>query len=33
MLRDAGWLALALYVLIFDRKPLGIDRLWPRRRG
>ena len=32
MFRDAGWLALALYVLIFDRKPLGVDRL-VRRRG
>ncbi len=27
MLRDAGWLALALYVLGFDRRPLGLDRL------
>jgi uncharacterized membrane protein YphA (DoxX/SURF4 family) len=25
--RDAGWLALALYVWIFDRSSLGIDRL------
>jgi uncharacterized membrane protein YphA (DoxX/SURF4 family) len=31
MLRDGGWLALALYVLVFDRHPIGIDRLWPRR--
>ena len=27
MLRDAGWLVLALYVLVFDRAPLGLDRL------
>ncbi len=26
MLRDASWLALALYVLVFDRRPLGVDR-------
>ena len=26
ILRDLGWLALALYVLIFDHNPLGIDR-------
>ncbi len=31
VLRDAGWLALALYVLVFDRRPLGLDRFWPRR--
>jgi putative oxidoreductase len=30
-LRDAGWLGLALYVLMLDRSPLGIDRLWPPR--
>jgi uncharacterized membrane protein YphA (DoxX/SURF4 family) len=29
VLRDAGWLLLALYVLVFDRKPLGVDRAWP----
>lgn len=28
--RDAGWLVLALYVLTLERRPLGIDRLWPR---
>jgi putative oxidoreductase len=33
MLRDAGWLVLALYVLGFDRRPLGLDRLWPRGRA
>jgi putative oxidoreductase len=32
MLRDAGWLVLALYVLVFDRAPLGLDRLLFRRR-
>jgi putative oxidoreductase len=32
ILRDTGWLVLALYVLILDRKPLGIDRLWSRIR-
>jgi putative oxidoreductase len=32
MLRDAAWLLLALYVLVFDRKPLGLDRWLPRRR-
>jgi len=28
--RDGGWLILALYVLVLDRTPLGLDRLWPR---
>lgn len=28
--RDAGWLALCLYVLIFDGRPLGLDRLLAR---
>jgi uncharacterized membrane protein YphA (DoxX/SURF4 family) len=32
MWRDAGWLALALYVLVFDWRPLGVDRLLRRRR-
>jgi uncharacterized membrane protein YphA (DoxX/SURF4 family) len=32
MLRDAGWLALALYVLVFDRSPLGLDRVAGRLR-
>jgi len=31
LLRDAGWLALALYVLVVDRAPLGLDRLLVRR--
>jgi putative oxidoreductase len=30
ILRDASWLGLALYVILLDRRPLGIDRLWPR---
>ena len=35
MLRDLAWLALALYVLVFDRRPLGLDRwlLRDRRYG
>ncbi len=32
MLRDAGWLALALYVACFDRSPLGLDALRGKRR-
>ena len=31
MLRDSAWLILAIYVVIFDRKPLGVDR-WLKRR-
>ena len=27
LLRDAGWLALCLYVLFLDRQPLGLDTL------
>ena len=27
MLRDSAWLILAIYVVIFDRRPFGIDRL------
>jgi putative oxidoreductase len=30
IVRDSAWLALALYVLLLDRRPLGLDRLWPR---
>jgi len=33
ILRDLGWLALALYVLFMDRNPIGIDRLLGRRPG
>lgn len=32
LVRDAGWLALALYVLVFDRRPLGVDRLLKERQ-
>jgi putative oxidoreductase len=28
VLRDAGWLVLALYVLVLDRDPLGLSRLY-----
>jgi uncharacterized membrane protein YphA (DoxX/SURF4 family) len=28
VLRDAGWLVLALYVLALDRDPLGLERLY-----
>lgn len=30
--RDLGWLLLALYVLIFDARPLGLERWWARRK-
>lgn len=33
VLRDLGWLALGLYVLVFDRVPLGLDRLISGRRA
>jgi uncharacterized membrane protein YphA (DoxX/SURF4 family) len=32
LLRDGAWMALALYVLILDRRPLGLDRILDRRR-
>lgn len=32
VLRDVGWLALALYVFFFDRRPLGVDG-WLLRRA
>ena len=32
ILRDASWLLLAVYVFIFDRRPLGLDRLLGRRK-
>lgn len=32
LVRDGAWLALALYVLVFDRRPLGIDGWWARRK-
>jgi uncharacterized membrane protein YphA (DoxX/SURF4 family) len=33
ILRDASWLFLAAYVFIFDRRPLGLDRLYCRRKS
>jgi putative oxidoreductase len=30
IVRDGTWLVLALYVLLLDRRPLGMDRLWSR---
>jgi putative oxidoreductase len=32
IVRDSGWLLLALFVLFLDRRPLGLDRLWPCAR-
>jgi putative oxidoreductase len=32
VLRDMGWLLLAIYVSVFDRNSLGIDRVLNRRR-
>jgi len=32
LVRDGAWLALALYVLLLDRAPLGLDRLLAARR-
>lgn len=31
IVRDTSWLLLALYVFVFDRRPLGLDRLFGRR--
>ena len=32
MLRDGGWLLLSLYILLFDREPIGLEMwLCPRR--
>ena len=36
MLRDSAWLILACYVVIFDKRPLGVDRLiekWHLKRA
>jgi putative oxidoreductase len=33
IVRDAAWLLLAIYVVNFDRRPLGFDRLTERRRA
>jgi hypothetical protein len=30
MARDAGWLSMALYVLVVDRDAIGIDRVFAR---
>ncbi|MCP4600420.1 MAG: DoxX family membrane protein [Proteobacteria bacterium] len=32
VLRDAGWLTLALYIFLFDRNSLGLDRMLAKRR-
>ena len=32
IVRDSGWLLLALYVLLLDRRPLGLDRLWLKEK-
>ena len=32
MLRDSGWLILGLYVVIFDKRPLGVDHLLEMRK-
>ena len=32
MLRDASWLALGLYVMCFDRQPLGVESLFSKPR-
>jgi putative oxidoreductase len=33
VLRDAGWLALSVYVFLFDRNAIGVDRMLNRRRN
>jgi uncharacterized membrane protein YphA (DoxX/SURF4 family) len=33
ILRDTSWFLLALYVFVFDRRPLGLDRLFGRREN
>jgi putative oxidoreductase len=33
VLRDLGWMSLGLYVAVFDRRPLGLDRLFSGRKG
>ena len=33
VLRDVGWLGLAGYVVGFDGRPIGVDRLWIRSDG
>jgi hypothetical protein len=29
--RDVGWLVLSVYVVLFDDRPIGIDRILARR--
>ncbi len=31
LIRDSVWLLLALYILVFDRRPLGVERLAKQR--
>ncbi|MFH1131635.1 MAG: MauE/DoxX family redox-associated membrane protein [Pseudomonadota bacterium] len=33
MLRDLFWLLLSLYIVLFDRRPIGMDRLLAQRRS
>jgi putative oxidoreductase len=33
ILRDTSWFLLALYVFVFDHRPLGLDRLFGRRES
>ncbi len=32
VLRDAAWLFLSIWVVVLDRDPVGIERLWRKRR-
>ncbi|MBO4351351.1 MAG: DoxX family membrane protein [Proteobacteria bacterium] len=32
MLRDSAWLILGIYVVIFDKRPLGVDRWLEKRK-
>ena len=31
LLRDSVWLVLGLYITVFDRRPIGLERLLPER--
>lgn len=33
MLRDTAWLLLAVYVVIFDKNPIGVDRFLTKRKS
>jgi putative oxidoreductase len=33
VLRDLGWLSLSVYVVLFDRSPIGFDRILARRKA